>query len=56
MDTITHYSSYTKPLLRRVDQGKWSIFNDEDVLALLREVQIGYISCKRAVEIIKNSS
>lgn len=56
IESVTHFSAYTRPLLRRIEQGKWDVTNKEDLVDLLQEVQIGNISCRRAADIIKNSS
>jgi hypothetical protein len=46
-----HYSRYTRPMLAKADAG-WRPSNKEEVVDLLMEVQIGYISCRRAADIL----
>jgi hypothetical protein len=49
--STTHYSRYTRPMLAKADKG-WRPSNKEEVVDLLMEVQIGYISCRRAADIL----
>jgi hypothetical protein len=47
-----HFTSYTRPLLNKVDQPGWKPKHKQDVVDLLMEVQIGYVSCSRAASIL----
>lgn len=47
-----HYKEYTKPLLAKVSVPGWRPECKQDVIDFLREVQIGYISCRRAADIL----
>lgn len=46
-----HYKTYTKPLLLKASNG-WKPSNKGEILQLLREVQIGYITLSTAAEIL----
>lgn len=50
-EVSSHFSSYTKPLLAKIDAG-WRPECKQDVVDILMEVQIGYISCRRAADIL----
>lgn len=47
-----HFSTYTKPLLNKVSKEGWKPECKQDVVDLLMEVQIGYVSCRRAADIL----
>lgn len=48
----SHFATYTRPLLNRVTKEGWKPECKQDVVDLLMEVQIGYISCRRAADIL----
>ena len=43
-----HFATYTRPLLKE----SWKPECKQDLVDLLMEVQIGYISCRRAAEVL----
>ena len=47
-----HFTSYTRPMLNKVNQPGWKPEYKQDVVDLLMEVQIGYVSCRRAASIL----
>lgn len=47
----SHFSLYTKPLLTKI-AGGWFPECKQDIVDILMEVQIGYISCRRAADIL----
>lgn len=47
-----HFTEYTRPLLNKVTKEGWKPECKQDVVDLLMEVQIGYISCRRAADIL----
>lgn len=47
-----HFAEYTRPLLNKVTKEGWKPECKQDVVDLLMEVQIGYISCRRAADIL----
>lgn len=51
-EVITHFAAYTRPLIRKVTKEGWKPECKQDVVDLLMEVQIGYISCRRAADIL----
>ncbi len=51
VEISSHFSEYTKPLLNKIDKG-WRPECKQDVVDILMEVQIGYISCRRAADIL----
>lgn len=51
VEVSTHFGLYTKPLLNMVENG-WRPECKQDVVDVLTEVMLGYISCRRASDIL----
>lgn len=47
-----HFTRYTRPMLAKMDTPGWKPEHKQDVVDLLFEVQIGYVSCRRAASIL----
>ena len=52
VDISNHFATYTRPLLNKVTKEGWKPECKQDVVDLLMEVQIGYVSCRRAADIL----
>jgi hypothetical protein len=50
-ETSNHYKTYTKPLLAKVEKG-WRPESKQDIVDVLAEVQIGYLSCEKVAHIL----
>lgn len=51
IETVNHYKTYTKPLLAKVEKG-WRPESKQDIVDVLVEVQVGYISSEKAADIL----
>jgi hypothetical protein len=50
IETTNHYLTVTKPLLYKLE--KSGLETREELVQLLREVQVGYLSCERVADIL----
>lgn len=47
-----HFVNQTRPMLKKITQEGWKPESIHDVIDILMEVQIGYISCGKAATIL----
>lgn len=51
IETVNHFKTYTKPLLAKVEKG-WRPKSKQDIVNVLVEAQVGYLSCERVSQIL----
>lgn len=51
IETISHFKTYTKPLLAKLEKG-WRPESKQDIVDVLVEVQVGYLSCEKVASIL----
>jgi len=51
IETVNHYKTYTKPLLAKIAKG-WRPESKEEIVKVLVEAQIGYISAEKVASIL----
>jgi len=52
IETVNHFKTYTKPLLAKVEKG-WRPRTKEEIVKVLVEAQIGYLSCEKVASILE---
>ena len=51
IETASHFKYHTKPLLAKVEKG-WRPESKQDIVDVLVEVQVGYLSCEKVASIL----
>lgn len=52
IETVNHFKTYTKPLLAKVEKG-WRPESKQDIVDVLIEAQIGYLSYEKVASILE---
>jgi len=47
-----HFTNYTRPMIAKMTTPGWKPECKQDVVNLLMDVQVGYVSCRRAASIL----